>query len=486
MLTKRYIKCLDMELSPLGFGLFRLPVGNRGEFSVEVFELIDAAMESGVNYYDTAWNYLNGYSENLIRSALVQRYQRDMFIIADKLPSWLCFSTDDFEKYLRIQLERLGVNTIDFYLLHALNSGHWDRLRRLGVLDFLDRMKRDGIIKKAGFSFHDNAKNLNAIVKGYDWDFAQLQINYFDWNMSDISQGYKLLEDVGVACMTMETVRGGLLARLPEEADEILRKVHPEWSQATWAFRFVSSLDNVAVMLSGMNTKEQLEDNVSRIEDLYRSRVDLTEEENKAFKDVVDIICGRDTNLCTGCGYCRDACPNGIRISDLFRIYNEYKLDGDDDRFRKEYLNIPYNERANNCAFCKRCEKRCPQYISITDWLMLVDQEYQKVRLKDLKSMIRPECGLIVWGAGKLGKLCIKIMDQIDRPVYLVCDNNQSLWGNKFEGITVISPDKLIEESKKQNLQIIISVQSYFDMIRKQISDIGLADSILDWKMWEE
>lgn len=486
MIKKRYIEKLGMELAPLGFGVFRLPMKKSGSFSRDVYELLDNAMEYGINYYDTAWNYLQGHSEELIRKALVERYKRDDFFIADKLPCWLCSNSKDFDYYIRIQLQRLGVETIDFYLLHALNCEQWERMQKLNVLDFLDQMKRDGIVRKVGFSFHDQSQYLDTIVKGYNWDFAQLQINYYDWIKGDISRGYEILYQAGIPCMTMETVRGGLLARLPDEADKKMKNIHPKWSQASWAFRFVSSLDNVAVMLSGMNTKQQLDDNVLRISELYENRFGLTIDENKVLKETVEIISNRNTNLCTGCNYCRDECPNGIRISALFKMYNEYMLDGDLDKFRKAYLSIPYNERADYCAFCKRCEKRCPQYISITDWLPLVSNVYRKSRLYVLKKKVNFERKMIIWGAGENGKKCIKSMQKLGIPICFVCDNNQKVWGKKCQGIMVISPKKLVEEAEEADVQIIVTVQAYYNEIIGQLSELGLDSKVIDWKIWEE
>ncbi len=362
-MEKRYISKLGVELSPLGFGVMRLPMSG-GSFPEKVYALLDRAMERGINYYDTAYPYLGGKSEVLIREALVERYPRERFYIADKLPVWLCGDREDMERIFNTQLERLGVKWIDFYLLHGLHKTRWEDIYQKGVLDFLEEKKREGRIRSIGFSFHDTAPVLEKIVEAFPWEFAQLQINYYDWEAIHVKECYDCLEEREIPCMVMEPVGGGRLSRLPEEAERILREVHLDRSIASWAIRFVASLSNVAVTLSGMSNESQLEDNILQ----FQNMGPLSEEEKRAIDKVNHIIDSFHAVPCTGCGYCVEECPRGVDIPQIFKRYNDYRMFENMARFDIDYFAfVPEGKRGDVCIRCNKCSKKCPQKIAIPD-----------------------------------------------------------------------------------------------------------------------
>lgn len=362
-MEQRYIKQLGMKLSPLGFGVMRLPMDQEG-FPSEVYELLDQSMEIGINYYDTAFPYLRGKSEVLIREALVKRYNRNQFFIADKLPVWICENQEDMERIFQIQLERLGVEWIDFYLLHGLHKNRWNDIYEKGVLDFLEKKKKEGKINKVGFSFHDTPDVLPLIEKSYTWDFIQLQINYYDWDVLGVKNSYEYLEKKNIPCMVMEPVGGGRLSQLPKKAERILNDIHPDWSAAAWAIRYVASLPNVAVTLSGMSNKEQLNDNDLQFQDTRP----LTEREKEAITQVNAIIDSYHVVPCSGCRYCVDECPRGVDIPQIFKRYNDYCMFSNMARFDIDYFAfVPEEKRGDKCIQCGKCSLKCPQKIAIPE-----------------------------------------------------------------------------------------------------------------------
>ena len=362
-MKKRYIEKLGAKLSPLGFGVMRLPMKG-GEFPEEVYRLLDRAVEKGINYFDTAYPYLGGKSEVLVREALVRRYPRDSFYIADKLPVWLCRNRDDMERIFQVQLERLGTEYIDFYLLHGLHKNRWEDIRSKGVLDFLEEKKKEGRIRRIGFSFHDTPEVLGQIVEAYPWEFAQLQINYYDWTVINTKACYEILEERGIPCMIMEPVGGGRLSRLPDEAERILKKVHPERSAASWAIRFAASLPNAAVTLSGMSDTIQLDDNVNQFQEMEP----WSKEEGAAVEKVVRLLESFNPVPCSGCRYCVEECPRGVDIPQIFKRYNDYRMFEGMARFDIDYFAfVPEGKRGDSCIRCGKCSARCPQKISVPE-----------------------------------------------------------------------------------------------------------------------
>ena len=364
-----YIKNLNTSLSLLGFGVMRLPMNPNGIFSPEVHRLLAEAHESGINYFDTAYPYLGGHSEELIRDALVANYPRDSFYIADKLPAWECSDANDMERIFHVQLKRLGVEYIDFYLLHCLYSSRWLDIHDKGALDFLDKKRCEGKIHKVGFSFHDTADVLAPILDAYDWDFAQLQINYYDWTVQRAKDSYDVLAERDIPCVAMEPVGGGRLAKLPDEAEKLLKSERPYDSVASWAIRFAAGLPNVAVTLSGMSDMEQLTDNLSVLSPI----VPLSEAEQSVLQDVVKILSGYNTIPCTVCGYCVEDCPRNVDIPQIFKRYNDYRQFDNMARFDVDYYAfVPERRRASNCVSCGECVRKCPQGIDIPRELKVI------------------------------------------------------------------------------------------------------------------
>lgn len=474
-MKKRYIEKLDMELSPLGFGVMRLPMDGE-RFTDEAYRLIKLAMDAGINYYDTAYPYQRGRSEEFIRQAVVSGYPRDTFYIADKLPVWDCADTNDMERIFQIQLERLGVEYIDMYLLHGLHNSRWMSAYQKGVLDFLDKKKKEGRIRKVGFSMHDTAKTLVSILDKYDWDFVQLQINYYDWVAQNAKESYKCLSERGIPCLVMEPVGGGRLSKLPHMAENVLREVEPDRSISSWAIRFAASLPNVAVTLSGMSNEDQLYDNLSSI----GSSATMTAAEFSAIDRVVDILRSYNTIPCTACRYCTDECPKKIDIPYIFQRYNDYMMFDNIARLDIDYFTfIPDGKRADACIACGKCARKCPQEIDIPRKLKLVHSTAVSLSLgidaEKLYGHLNHENSslLVCFGAGKSGKSTQKLLAENGYRVDYFCDNAHSLWGSKVNGIPVISPERLEELCSEAKINVLIT-SIYFDEIRTQLDKLGI------------
>ena len=361
-------------MNKLGFGFLRLPRENEAdENSVDLEKtkaLVDRFMALGGRYFDTAYTYMNGGSENAIREALVKRYPREAFELADKLPSWKLRQAEDCRRYFEEELERCGVEYFDVFLLHGLDQENYERCERLGAFDLMLREKRQGRAKRIGFSYHDSPELLDAILaKHPEIELVQLQINYLDWESVTI-QARKCYETAvrhGKRVIVMEPVKGGSLAALPEEAERLLKKIHPEESMASWAIRFASSLEAVDIVLSGMNAMEQMEDNL-------REKEPINEVERRLLKEAAQIIRRNIAVPCTGCGYCLQGCPRRIAIPQYFALYNEYAR-SPRELWKMEYLykNIAAQRaKAGDCIGCGACERACPQKIEIVGMLKKV------------------------------------------------------------------------------------------------------------------
>ena len=473
-MKKLYNKKLDMELSPLGFGVMRLAKNQDGTFPAEVHKLLAAAYERGINYFDTAYPYLGGSSERLIRDALVDRYPRESFLIADKLPVWECRSRDDMERIFNVQLERLGVEYIDFYLLHALHKARWFEMRDIGALSFLDDKLKEGSVRKVGFSFHDTADVLTLILDAYDWDFAQLQINYYDWIAQHAKNCYEELEKRGIPCIVMEPVGGGRLAKLPDRAEMILKRARPWDSIASWAVRFAVGLPNVAVTLSGMSDMEQLMDNYAAL----NSNPSLTEEEQSVLSNVVEILLDFNTIPCTNCGYCTEDCPKIIDIPQILKKYNDNSLFENTMRFDVYYNHaFPKSRQASNCIHCGKCVLKCPQNIDIPKELEFIHNYAIEltigVNIPKLKERLSYAAGLVCFGAGAKGRQALQILQESGCEASYFCDNSESLWGTAVEGVEVISPDQLQKLCREQDMCVLIT-SIYKKEIRKQLDEMGI------------
>ncbi|MBQ7063318.1 MAG: aldo/keto reductase [Firmicutes bacterium] len=360
----KFVPSLNTTVSRLGFGAMRMPTAD-GEVDREaVKKMIDAAIASGLTYFDTAYVYHGQKSEDVLRECLVERYPRNSFTVADKIPLWLAETPADVERLFGEELSRLGVDYIDFLLLHGLNAERWEKAKEFGAHEYQLKIKAEGKIRFAGFSFHDKPEVLRKILSEGTWDFVQLQINYFDWD-DYARENYEIATEFGVPIVVMEPIRGGALANLAKDVSEPFRKAIPGSTDAQWALRFVASLDNVAVILSGMSNQEQIDQNLETFADIKP----LTEEEHQAVNDVMAAIRSKKMIPCTGCRYCMD-CPFGVDIPAIFRIYNDYMMFNVVERAKNQYARlVSEGHGADQCVQCYSCASQCPQTIEIPDRL---------------------------------------------------------------------------------------------------------------------
>lgn len=362
MIAKRSYKNTDEQISLLGFGCMRLPKIDPEKSDIDkakAQEMIDYAYAHGVNYYDTAYPYHEGKSELFVGEAL-KKYPRESFHLASKMPVWLVEKPEDTLKYFEEQLKKCQVEYFDFYLCHALNLDRLEIIQKNHIFETLQKEKEAGRIKHLGFSFHGSVEALDKIAHAYPWDFAQIQLNYYDWDMQNAQQEYKILEDLGLPVVVMEPVRGGALNTLCPEALEMLKKADPKASPASWAIRFAASLPGVMTVLSGMTAMEHVTDNVATVDEFKP----LTEEERELLFKVADVYKQSKTVPCTGCRYCMD-CPAGVDIPAVFKIYNQYCTTENKAQFIADYDALGESKQAHNCVACRKCCSQCPQSIDI-------------------------------------------------------------------------------------------------------------------------
>lgn len=367
---------LGVKPSMLGFGCMRFPQKEDGSIDeVESEKMLDKAIEAGVTYIDTAYPYHNGESEPFVGRVL-KKYKRDSFYLATKLPIWKVETIEDVKATFEEQLNRLQVDYVDFYLLHALSKERWEKILKLGVLDFCKEMKEQGKLKYIGFSFHDSYEVFEEILTSWDWDFCQIQYNYMDTRHQAGDRGYALAEKLGVPMVIMEPIKGGSLAVLPEDIAAMYKEADQEASISSWALRWVGTHSNVKVILSGMSTYSQVLDNLKTFETFKP----LNQEEQALVKKVAATIRSRVKNGCTGCRYCMP-CPFGIDIPKNFAIWNQEAMYGNPAAAKRKYeRELAESARADQCRKCGACEKECPQAISIREDLVRVKEDFAKMQ----------------------------------------------------------------------------------------------------------
>ena len=365
----------------LGYGFMRLPLTDENDRSSidysALYSLVDRFMESGFTYFDTAYNYHNGDSERALKKTLVDRYPRDAFILTDKMPLFMVNTKDDMETIFNEQMERCGVQKFDNYLLHAVSSMYYDLISRVDAFGFLARKKEEGKVGHIGISYHDSAELLDRILTEHpEIELVQLQINYLDWddpviesrNCADTARKH------GKKIIVMEPVKGGTLARVPEEVEKIMRKKSPDASPASWALRFVASVDGVDTILSGMGAMDQLDDNIKT----FKEQRPLDDEDLKVISEARRILKDAIAVPCTSCRYCTKNCPMHINIPGYFSIYNNMKMFGGSASFigSMYFGNLMMEEgSASSCVGCGRCDRICPQHIKVKDTLSKVNKE---------------------------------------------------------------------------------------------------------------
>lgn len=348
----------------LGFGLMRLP---RKDNSIDIDSfkaLADRYIEAGFTYFDTAYVY-DG-SEVAFREAVAKRYPRSAYTIADKMAAFKMNDHLKAEDMFKASLERCGVDYFDYYLLHSLQPSRINYYDTYDCWEFCSNLKKQGFIKNLGFSFHGGPELLEEILtKHPEVDFVQLQLNYADWYSDAIfsKANYDIVVAHGKDLTVMEPVKGGILANLKPEASAEFAKLDPSASAASYALRFVASLPNVKMVLSGMNAMDQLEDNIKT----FNAFKPLTEDEKKSIEKVREILLDVPVISCTACRYCCEGCPAGINIPEVFRAYNMYLTFGDHNRpgFYYDGIVATGSAKANECIACGQCEAACPQHIKI-------------------------------------------------------------------------------------------------------------------------
>lgn len=363
----------------LGFGLMRLPSldpNDPSKIDIELTKkMVDSFIEQGFTYFDTAWMYCGFASENAAKDVLVDRYPRDSFTLATKLHSGFINTKEDRDKIFNTQLEKTGAGYFDYYLLHDMGSGSYKIFNDLNCFEWLKDKKEKGLVKHIGFSCHDNAEFLDkALTEHPEMEFVQLQINYLDWESQAIQSKkcYEMATKHGKPVIVMEPVKGGTLANVPDDVDNLFKSYRPDMSVPSWAIRFVASLDNVAMVLSGMSNMEQMLDNTGYMKNFEP----VTDEDKKVIKTAVEMINSNIAIPCTGCSYCTDGCPMKIAIPKYFSLYNADKQEVKSKGWTPQgeyYERLTHTfGKASACVACGQCERACPQHLPIIEDLKLV------------------------------------------------------------------------------------------------------------------
>ena len=346
----------------------------------ELIRMVDRFLGRGFDSFDTAPTYLDGHAEEALRRALVERHPRTSFRLADKLPTLQLASADEQRRLFGRQLERCGVAWFDRYIVHCATAAFYEQAERLGSFDFVLRLRDEGLIREAGFSYHDSPELLDAILTRYpSIDFVQLQISYIDWLHTPIQARacYETARRHGKPVVAMCPLKGGLLADLPAEAARLLRYMRPEWTPAVWALRFAASLEGVETVLSGMGSLAELEANMAALDPFEP----LTEAELSAVERAAEIIVRAVPIQCTGCGYCEPVCPQQIPIPADLKLYNAQHVAGERGiagRMSAYESAAEGRGRASACLGCRRCERACPQHLRIADWLKCIAARFEQ------------------------------------------------------------------------------------------------------------
>ena len=373
-----------MNAHKLGFGLMRLPrLDPNDAASIDIEQtkqMVDEFLARGFTYFDTAWMYCAFKSEEAVKEALVNRHPRDSFTLATKLHSSFVNCLEDRDRIFDEQRRKTGVEYFDYYLLHGIGGESYQVYEQFDCFAWLQEKKRQGLVKHIGFSFHDHADVLERILTEHpEMEFVQLQINYLDWDSQGVQarQCYETAVRFGKPVIVMEPVKGGTLAQVPEKVEELFRQVHPDWSVSSWAIRFAASLENVQMVLSGMSSLEQLEDNTGYMEHF----TPLTEAEQAVVHQAVEIINQSIAIPCTGCAYCTEGCPQNIPIPQYFSLYNADLQEVSSKGWlpQQSYyqaLTLKHG-KASQCISCGQCEGVCPQHLPIIEDLKLVADRFE-------------------------------------------------------------------------------------------------------------
>ena len=369
--TRRPYRNTGITLPLLGFGLMRLPTKD-GQIDFSTAEkMVEMAMKAGCNYFDTAYMYHGGESEKFVGRVL-SKYPRESFYLTSKMPIVMMRSEADNERIFNEQLARTKAGYFDFYFMHWLNEKHWEMAQRFKTLDFMKKMQKEGKIRHLGFSFHGEPETLKKIAEAYSWDLVQIQLNYLDWELCRSREQYELLTKLGIPVSVMEPLKGGTLVRLTPEAKKVFEKVNPKVSAASWGLRYVASLPNVQVVLSGMSALEHMEDNIRTFAPLKP----LTDAERKVIAEALAAYRKSGAVPCTACRYC-SPCPVGVDIPRNLALLNQVKGGLPLFHAKLVYDAMGEDERASSCVGCGACLKKCPQQIKIPTFMKQIAQEFK-------------------------------------------------------------------------------------------------------------
>ncbi len=360
----------DLKLSALGFGTMRLPTkGVSGDIPIdeeETAKMVEYAIKNGVNYFDTAYGYHNGESEKVI-GKILNKYPRDSYYLATKFPGYDLSNMDKVEKIFEEQLQKTGMEYFDFYLFHNVYEKNVDPYldEKYGILEYLLKQKENGRIKHLGFSVHGSYNVLKKFLDAYGehMEFCQIQLNYLDYKFQDAKAKIELLREWNIPIWVMEPLRGGKLAKLTQNQEEKLKQARPEEGIPAWAFRFLQSIPEVTMVLSGMSNMEQMQDNIKTFEE----NKPLNEEEMKTILGVADEMLKGNILPCTACRYCTAHCPKGLNIPELLSLYNEHTFTGGGFIAPMAISALPDDKKPSACIGCKSCEAVCPQQLKISE-----------------------------------------------------------------------------------------------------------------------
>ena len=364
-----YKQFQELKLSALGFGAMRLPVLEGKDDQIDeqaAFDMVDYAMAHGINYYDTAFGYHGGNSELVMGRALA-RYPRESFYLATKFPGYDLSNMGKVREIFEKQLEKCRVDYFDFYLFHnvcELNIEQYLDNEKNGIFDYLVEQKRNGRIRHLGFSAHGSYQVMERFLNAYgsEMEFCQIQLNYLDWKFQNADKKVELLSRYNLPVWVMEPLRGGRLVHLSEENEAKLKALRPEVPAHAWAFRFLQSLPEVAVVLSGMSNMEQLQDNIA----IFDREEPLSDRERQVLDAVADEMLSHNLLPCTACHYCVSHCPQQLDIPDLLEMYNEFNFTGGSFIALMKLASMSQDKRPESCVGCQSCEAVCPQQIRIS------------------------------------------------------------------------------------------------------------------------
>ncbi|MCI8666511.1 MAG: oxidoreductase [Dorea sp.] len=364
-----YKEFQDLKLSALGMGAMRLPVVDGKDENIDeaaTAGMVEYAFEKGINYFDTAWGYHGGNSE-YVMGRVLSKYPREKFYLATKFPGYDLANMPKVEEIFEKQLEKCQVSYFDFYLFHNVCEMNINEYldEQYGIYEYLMRQKENGRIRHLGFSVHGNYEVMKRFLEAYgkDMEFCQIQLNYVDWSFQEAKAKVELLNEYKIPIWVMEPLRGGMLAALSEENTQKLSVLRPEEEIPAWAFRFLQSIPNVVMTLSGMSNFEQLEKNVHTFE----SEKPLNEEELQTLLGIADSMINGVP--CTECRYCTSHCPQGIDIPSMLKLYNEHKFTGGGFIAPMALMAVPEDKLPSACVGCRSCEAVCPQQIKISETL---------------------------------------------------------------------------------------------------------------------